>query len=149
MNSEIAGSQSKSSLAQLDAGRFVAVWNSAGDQDGSSAGIFAQIFESEKNKITLTSNALAIESVSYLDRALHQVNSGRAVLGSFSNRLDHIIENNTHVATNVTNSLSRIQDADFALETANLSRAQILQQAGTAMVAQANQLPQQVLKLLQ
>ena len=64
MNSEIAGSQSKSSLAQLDAGRFVAVWNSAGDQDGHSAGIFAQIFESEKNKITLTSNALAIESVS-------------------------------------------------------------------------------------
>jgi flagellin len=84
-----------------------------------------------------------------IDKALDKVNSERAVYGATQSRFDAIISNLQVSAENQTAARSRIMDADFAAETANLSRAQILQQAGNAMVAQANQLPQQVLKLLQ
>ena len=84
-----------------------------------------------------------------IDAALNQINSSRAALGAIQNRFASTIDNLMTTSENLTASRSRIMDADFAAETANLSRAQILQQAGTAMVAQANQLPQNVLKLLQ
>ena len=83
-----------------------------------------------------------------IDAALQTVNSSRATLGAVQNRFSATIQNLQTGSENTTASRSRIQDADFAAETANLSRAQVLQQAGTAMVAQANQLPQQVLQLL-
>ncbi len=82
------------------------------------------------------------------DAALTAIDSGRAALGAIQNRFSSTIQNLQTSSENLTASRSRIQDADFAQETANLSRAQILQQAGTAMIAQANQLPQQVLQLL-
>ena len=84
-----------------------------------------------------------------IDAALTQINSSRAELGAIQNRFSSTIDNLMTNSENLSASRSRIMDADFAQETANLSRAQILQQAGTAMVAQANQLPQNVLKLLQ
>jgi len=84
-----------------------------------------------------------------IDGALDKINSERAVYGATQSRFDAIISNLQVAAENQTAARSRIMDADFAVETANLSRAQILQQAGNAMVAQANALPQQVLKLLQ
>ncbi|MBX3632122.1 MAG: flagellin [Simplicispira sp.] len=84
-----------------------------------------------------------------IDAALTSINSSRAALGAIQNRFASTIDNLMTTSENLTASRSRIMDADFAAETANLSRAQILQQAGTAMVAQANQLPQNVLKLLQ
>ena len=83
-----------------------------------------------------------------IDAALQTVNSTRAALGAVQNRFSSTIQNLQTGSENLSASRSRIQDADFAAETANLSRAQVLQQAGTAMVAQANQLPQQVLQLL-
>jgi flagellin len=83
-----------------------------------------------------------------IDGALDKINSERAVYGATQSRFDAIISNLQVAAENQTAARSRIMDADFAVETANMSRAQILQQAGNAMVAQANQLPQQVLKLL-
>ena len=83
-----------------------------------------------------------------IDAALQTVNSTRAALGAVQNRFSTTIQNLQTGSENLSASRSRIQDADFAAETANLSRAQVLQQAGTAMVAQANQLPQQVLQLL-
>jgi flagellin len=83
-----------------------------------------------------------------IDIALNFVNDTRATYGATQSRFDAIISNLQVSAENQTAARSRIMDADFAAETANLSRAQILQQAGNAMVAQANQLPQQVLKLL-
>ena len=83
-----------------------------------------------------------------VDAALTTVNSNRAALGAIQNRFMSTIENLQTGSENLSASRSRIQDADFAAETANLSRAQVLQQAGTAMIAQANQLPQQVLSLL-
>ncbi|MEQ6474316.1 flagellin [Comamonas sp. wu1-DMT] len=84
-----------------------------------------------------------------MDAALTAVNGARATLGAVQSRFESTIENLSVGTENLSASRSRIMDADFAAETANLSRTQILQQAGTAMVAQANQLPQQVLKLLQ
>ena len=83
-----------------------------------------------------------------VDSALSDISSSRAALGAVQNRFSSTIENLQTTGENLSASRSRIQDADFAMETANLSRAQVLQQAGTAMIAQANQLPNQVLQLL-
>jgi flagellin len=91
----------------------------------------------------------ATAALTALDNALSTVNSARADQGAIQNRFSAVTANIASASENLTAARSRIQDADFAAETANLSRSQILQQAGTAMVAQANQLPQQVLKLLQ
>ena len=84
-----------------------------------------------------------------IDTALDSVNDTRATFGATQSRFDAIISNLQQSVENQAAARSRIMDADFAQETANMSRASILQQAGTAMVAQANQLPQQVLQLLQ
>jgi len=84
-----------------------------------------------------------------IDAAINSVNSQRATFGAVQNRFDNVIANLMVASENQSAARSRIMDADYASETANLSRAQILQQAGNAMVAQANQLPQQVLSLLQ
>ncbi|HEY1132033.1 MAG TPA: flagellin, partial [Roseateles sp.] len=96
-----------------------------------------------------TASFSAIGSViDNLDTALDTVNNQRAILGATQNRFDAVISNLQVAVENQSAARSRITDADFASETANLSRAQILQQAGSAMIAQANQLPQQVLSLL-
>ncbi|HBW63029.1 flagellin [Comamonas kerstersii] len=89
---------------------------------------------------------LALKKV---DSAIDQINSSRAELGALQTRFEKSIENIDIMNENISAARGRIVDADFAAETASLSRTQILQQAGTAMVAQANQLPQQVLSLLQ
>lgn len=91
----------------------------------------------------------ALAAMTALDTALDKVNSARSTFGAAQNRFDAVISNLQVSAENQASARGRIMDADFAVETSNLSRAQILQQAGTAMVAQANQLPQTVLKLLQ
>ncbi len=84
-----------------------------------------------------------------IDLAIDKVNGERATMGASQSRFDAVIGSLQQSIENQTSARSRIMDADFAVETANLSRAQILQQAGNAMVAQANQLPQQVLRLIQ
>jgi flagellin len=84
-----------------------------------------------------------------IDLAIDNVNNTRATFGATQSRFDAIISNLQQSVENQAAARSRIMDADFAAETAAMSRAQILQQAGTAMVAQANQLPQQVMRLLQ
>ncbi|MFG6487386.1 flagellin [Roseateles sp. BYS78W] len=96
-----------------------------------------------------TAAGTAIDTViANIDTALDKVNGERATLGASQNRFDAVISNLQVAVENQSASRSRIMDADFAQETANLSRAQILQQAGNTMVAQANQLPNQVLALL-
>lgn len=98
---------------------------------------------------TLGSTAsTATTAIDDIDAALTVVNSARADYGAYQNRFEVVISGLQISAENQAASRSRIMDADFASETANLSRSQILQQAGTAMVAQANQLPQGVLALL-
>jgi flagellin len=100
--------------------------------------------------IDSTADAAALATViDNIDAALNKVNSERATMGAAQNRFDAVIGNLMVSVENQSASRSRIMDADFASETANLSRAQILQQAGNAMISQANQLPQQVLSLLQ
>ncbi|NRF70212.1 flagellin FliC [Aquincola sp. S2] len=97
-----------------------------------------------------TANAAAINTViDNIDTALDTINSQRAIFGATQSRFDAVISNLQISVENQSAARARIMDADFAAETAALSRAQILQQAGNAMIAQANQLPQQVLKLLQ
>ncbi|MCC9647472.1 flagellin FliC [Rubrivivax sp. JA1029] len=97
----------------------------------------------------LTSAADLKTVIDNIDKALNTVNNERAMWGATQNRFEAVISNLQISVENQSAARSRIMDADFAAETANMSRAQILQQAGNAMVAQANQLPQQVLSLLQ
>ena len=97
-----------------------------------------------------TATAAAIHTViDNIDTALNTVSNQRATMGASQSRFDTVISNLQISVENQSAARSRIMDADFAAETANLSRASILQQAGNAMVAQANQMPQQVLRLLQ
>ena len=96
----------------------------------------------------LTTAANATSAITTLDTQLTALNTGRATLGAGINRLDAVVANLDTTVTNVSAARGRIMDADFAKETANLTRTQILQQAGTAMLAQANQLPNNVLSLL-
>ncbi len=98
--------------------------------------------------LSVSSFTNAQQTISQIDNALASVNTSRANLGAIQNRFESVVSNLASTTENLTASRSRIQDADFAAETANLSRSQILQQAGTAMVAQANQIPQNVLSLL-
>lgn len=97
------------------------------------------------NVTTFADSQTMIDSV---DAQLTVVNSGRADLGAVQNRFESVVRSVQTTSENVSASRSRIQDADFAQETAALTRAQILQQAGTAMLAQANSAPQNVLSLL-
>ncbi|GAB1390421.1 MAG: hypothetical protein AMXMBFR78_06330 [Rubrivivax sp.] len=95
-------------------------------------------------------DASAIGSVIQdIDKAIDTINDKRATFGATQSRFEAVISNLQVAVENQSAAKSRILDADFAVETANMSRAQILQQASTAMIAQANQLPQQVLRLLQ
>ncbi len=99
--------------------------------------------------ISIATEAGAQRAVDVIDTALEQINSTRADLGAVNNRLDFTVSNLGNVSENTSAARSRVMDADFASETANLSRAQVLQQASQAMLAQANARPQQVLSLLQ
>ena len=99
--------------------------------------------------IDSTASAATIQGViNNIDTAISTINDKRAVMGASQSRFDSVITNLQTSVENQTAAKSRIMDTDFAAETANLSRAQILQQAGNAMVAQANQLPNQVMTLL-
>jgi flagellin len=124
----------------------------------------AQVFQVGANvgdTLTITTNAIvtvlgdllsaanANTAMGDIDTALDTINTDRATYGAAMSRFSFAISNLQIGAENQAAARSRIMDADFAAETANLSRAQILQQAGNAMVAQANQLPQQVMTLLQ
>jgi flagellin len=90
----------------------------------------------------------ALKALDTIDGALQTINSSRAALGAVQNRFSSVVANQQTTIENLSASRGRIQDADFAKETANLSRAQVLQQAGTAMLSQANQSSQGVLSLL-
>jgi flagellin len=99
-------------------------------------------------QISGTDGTAALTALTSLDTAINTVNSQRGTFGAIQNRFENVIATLMVGTENQAAARSRIMDADYAAETANLSRASILQQAGNAMVAQANQLPQQVLALL-
>jgi flagellin len=97
----------------------------------------------------LTSTGNAVSAIGTLDTALKDVSTVRAKLGAYQNRFEHTINNLNVAVENLSASESRIRDVDMASEMVNFTKSQILTQAGTAMLAQANQAPQSVLKLLQ
>jgi flagellin len=99
--------------------------------------------------IEVETTVSATHSVETLDKALEEVSSAQAKLGAIQNRLQHNIDNLSKSAMLTEQSVGRVTDADFATETSNLSKQQILNQAATAMLAQANQSKQSVLSLLQ
>ena len=99
--------------------------------------------------IDVTTQSGAWIALKKIDSAIDQINGARATLGAMQTRFENAVNNIDIQVENLSAARGRIVDADFAVETANLSRTQILQQAGTAMVAQANQIPQNVLQLLQ
>ena len=98
--------------------------------------------------VDITSQTGANDAISVVDNALAFIDDLRGDLGAVQNRFDTTISNLQNVSDNISSARSRIQDADFGKETANLSRAQILQQAGIAMLSQANQSQQNILSLL-
>ena len=124
--------------------------NGATGIGGSNDGIAgAKIDARGINDIDVGTQAGAWIGLKKIDSAIDQVNSARATLGAIQTRFETAVNNIDIQVENLAAARGRIIDADFAVETANLSRTQILQQAGTAMVAQANQIPQNVLQLLQ
>ena len=95
-----------------------------------------------------TANGNAMVTIGLIDAAIKEVNAQRSTLGATTNRLNHTVNNLTNMSANLSSAQGRIQDADFAIETTNLAKNQILQQASTAMLAQANASQQNVLGLL-
>ena len=115
--------------------------SSAASSNSSSSGSVEQI--------SVLTSAGAAAALNTIDDALTYVNAERSKLGAVENRLGHTIDNLSNVITNTEAARSRIVDTDYGVETAELARAQIIQQAATAMLAQANQSTQSVLSLLQ
>ena len=132
----------------LDSEKSYGVTTTATTALGTAAATFSSTLK-KVSDLDITTFTKATDALKTVDSALAFINGERAKLGALQSRFETSINNLQITSENMSASRSRIQDADFAMETANLSRAQILQQAGTAMVAQANQIPQGVLKLLQ
>lgn len=114
------------------------------DVSAGAAGLLSGI-----NDSSITTQSNADSAIAALDTAIATVNSGRADMGATMNRLQYAADNLANVSANTSESRSRILDADYAKETTELARTQIIAQAGTAMLAQANQVKQSVLALLQ
>lgn len=121
----------------------ITVGNGNADVFGASTSSFNSVAT-----LDISSSAGAQTAIKTLDAALAQINSSRGDLGAVQNRFSSSIANLQTTSENLSAARSRIKDADFAAETANMTRGQILQQAGTAMLAQANSLPNNVLSLL-
>jgi len=98
--------------------------------------------------LNITDNDAASDAITTIDKAIQEVSKGRSTLGAIQNRLEHTIANVDNASENLTAALSRIEDADMALEMSEFTKYNVLIQAGTAMLAQANQRPQSILQLL-
>ena len=124
-------------------GSFAAAGNAqaVGTTDSSSTGVAV-------GSINISSDTGAQAALASIDSAIASIDSQRSDLGALQNRFSHTISNLANIQENVSASRSRIQDTDFAAETAQMTKNQILQQAGTSILAQANQLPQAALSLI-
>jgi flagellin-like hook-associated protein FlgL len=163
------GQQTSPAVATLNDGKLVFIWNTT-VYDGDGYGVFAQIFDtgtssssgsssssssssssgsSSSSEPTLDRPSNAMAAITAIDNAIQTVNIQRSKLGAVSNRLSHTVKNLTNISANLSAARGGIGDADFAMETTDLAKTQILQQASTAMLAQANASKQNVLSLLQ
>ncbi len=138
------GANTDTTLNQITVAAFD--WTSAAE---ITTAVGAAVGTDPTTAVAGTDSSFALASMAAIDSAINKINTQRATFGAVQNRFENVIATLQVAAENQSAARSRIMDADYAAETANLSRAQILQQAGNAMVAQANQLPQQVLSLLQ
>lgn len=124
-----------------------------GDMTNTASGVFAALATGSHATLVAATTASALttgsSAVGLIDTAITNVNSQRATFGAAMNQLTYAVDNLSNVKVNSEAARSRILDTDYAVETSELARTQIIQQAGTAMLAQANQLPQTVLSLLQ
>ena len=102
----------------------------------------------EQRTVRINTREGASDVLTKLDSAMDKINATRATMGAVMNRLDHVINNLTNVSMNMSASRSQIEDADYAQASTELARTQIMQQAATAVLAQANTSQQSVLKLL-
>jgi len=150
-----AGSVTKSSTISLSSSGAAGITIGKGATDGAAAANLTVGFTAATatagagvSSLDLTTAAGAQAALTTLDSALANINSSRASLGAYQNRFASVVSSLQTTSENLSASRSRIQDTDFAKETASLTRGQILQQAGTAMLAQANSLPNGVLALL-
>lgn len=139
LTSTVTGDVSYSSAGQFSVGSTVATI--------APTTAVASKLESVSN-INVSTSEGAQNAIAVIDAALAQIDNDRSALGAVQNRFENTIANLQNIGENVSAARGRIRDTDFAAETANLSKNQILQQAGTAILAQANQLPQAVLSLL-
>jgi len=131
-----------------DADGNVVELNSRSDGEGDTLYIDSQSQQATTEASSIVEGKQSANPLASLDAALNRVDSLRSELGAVQNRFDSAIENLGTNETNLSAARSRIEDADYATEVANMTRAQILQQAGTSVLAQANQIPQSVLSLL-
>lgn len=120
----------------------------AGTHATSGTGAAASVAATATTGLDFSTNALAQQSIKNIDAQIEKVSTARAGLGALQNRFEHTIKNVNVAVENLSASESRIRDTDMASEMVSFTRAQILSQAGTAMLAQANQIPQGVLSLL-
>jgi flagellin len=125
---------------QIGANQNQSMYVSIGDMRSAALGV---------NNIDLSSTMNAGKAIATIDSAITTVSTERSKLGAYQNRLEHTINNLTTSSQNLTSAQSRIQDVDMAKEMMNYTKSSIINQAATAMLAQANQMPQSVLKLLQ
>ena len=176
VSQDIRGVRAEIADLQLEINRIAedTTWNGKGLLQGSlSSGITFQVGADNTHSLTvslrgvsiahlsmaavtagaagtiLTTAASMMVFISIVDRAISIISTDRGTYAAASNRLDHAIANMQNVATNLSTAKGRIEDADFAAETSNLARVQVLQQAGMAMLAQANAAKQNILSLFQ
>jgi flagellin len=134
----------------MESDKAFSLGNSTGSIGATSGEISANTSALSKvSNIDLKTQTGANDALSVIDKAIAKIDSIRSKLGAVQNRFESTITNLTNVSENISSSRSRILDADFASETAALTKAQIIQQAGLSMLTQANQLPQSALSLLQ
>jgi flagellin len=144
------GTSAGLSITRVMTGRSTAAANGSTVMTNISSLAADEVGEAvHSGSIDVSTSAGAADAMTRIDAALLQINSQRAELGAVSNRMDHTINNLSNVSSNLQSGLSRIQDADFAKVTGDLTKSQIMSQAATAMLAQANASKQGVLSLLQ
>ena len=101
------------------------------------------------NDVSIATQVMAQSAINNIDTAIATVDNRRAQLGAVANRMDHIVDNLSNIVAETASAKSRIEDADFAIETTNLTRNTVLSQAATSMVAQANAQKNSILQLIQ
>ena len=168
LNGDAAGAVDKSATFSLQVGSATGTQNQISVSIGSMTAETLNLTDTDNDSLVLvvadaditaadhtvnggttTATGNALEAITLIDAAIKTVNTQRSTLGATSNRLNHTVNNLTNMSANLSSAQGRIEDADFAIETTNLAKNQILQQASTAMLAQANASKQNVLGLLQ